>query len=224
MATFKDFLDSGLLANTASVSPLSVGLTLVMAFLLGMFIFQVYKKSYQSVVYTKSFNLSLVMMTMVTSLVILAITANVVLSLGMVGALSIVRFRSAIKDPMDIVFMFWSIAAGIMTGAGFYVLAVTGSLAVGIIVYGLSKTVRKETPYLLLVNFDSDEQERYILDKIKTKASRFFVKSKTVSEETGIELVVELQIKDGETGFVSELNKVKSVTNTMLVGNKSFSS
>lgn len=220
--SFQDIFQTGFLENTTSISALSIGITLFLAFVIGAFIFQVYRKTYQSVVYTKSFNISLVMMTMITALVILAVTSNVVLSLGMVGALSIVRFRSAIKDPMDIVFMFWAIAAGIITGAGFYLLAVAGSLVVGVIIYMLTKSVKQETPYMLLVSFADEAAEQQILDKIKVTVNRYFVRSKTVDKE-GAELTVELRIKDGETTFINEINKIKSVSNAMLVSSNEYS-
>lgn len=223
MTTFQDIFKDGLLENTASISALSIGITLFLAFLIGVFIFQVYKKTYQSVVYTKSFNIALVMMTMVTALVILAVTANVVLSLGMVGALSIVRFRSAIKDPMDIVFMFWSIAAGIITGAGFYLLAIIGSLVVGIIIYMLNKGVKNESPYILLISFADEKAEEQILDKVKSKVSKYFIKSKII-DGSSTELTVELRIKDGETALINELQSVSTVSKAMLVSNNEFSS
>jgi len=223
MTTFQDILKDGFLQNSTNISALSIGATLFLAFIIGMFIFQVYKKTYQSVVYTKSFNIALVMMTMVTSLVILAVTSNVVLSLGMVGALSIVRFRSAIKDPMDIVFMFWSIAAGIIIGAGFYLLAVVGSLVVGVIIYVLTKNVKNDTPYILLISFKDDLAEKHILDKIKSTVDKYFVKSKTV-DSNSIELTVELRIKNGELSFINELQGMDSVSNAMLVSSNEFSS
>ncbi len=220
--SFQDIFKEGFLENTTNISALSIGITLVLAFIIGVFIFQVYKKTYQSVVYTKSFNISLVMMTMVTALVILAVTSNVVLSLGMVGALSIVRFRSAIKDPMDIVFMFWSIASGIITGAGFYLLAIAGSLVVGIIIYMLTKNVKQETPYMLLVSFGDETAELQILDKIKVTVPKYLVRSKTVDKQ-GTELTVELRIRNGETTFINEINQIKSVSNAMLVSSNEYS-
>lgn len=223
MTTFQDILKDGFLQNSTSISALSIGATLFLAFIIGMFIFQVYKKTYQSVVYTKSFNISLVMMTMVTALVILAVTSNVVLSLGMVGALSIVRFRSAIKDPMDIVFMFWAIAAGIIVGAGFYLLGVIGSLILGIIIYVLTKSVKENTPYILLINYTDDSVEQNILNKIKSTVDKYFVKSKTV-ESNSIELTIELSIKSGELTFINELQEINSVSSAMLVSSNEFSS
>ncbi len=138
MTTFNDIFKESFLQNSTNLTAANIGLNMLIAFVVGLFIFQVYRKSYQSIVYTKSFSMSLVMMTMITALVIMAVTANVVLSLGMVGALSIVRFRAAIKDPMDIVFMFFSIAAGIVIGAGFYFLALVGSFVIGMVIYAFA--------------------------------------------------------------------------------------
>lgn len=223
MTTIKDILENSLFQNTASISAVQIAITLFLSFIAGIFIYQIYKKTYQSVIYTKSFNIALVMMTMVTSFVILAVTSNVVLSLGMVGALSIVRFRSAIKDPIDIVFMFWSIASGIVIGAGFYSLAVIGCLVVGVILYALTNMVTKDNPFLLLVNLTECGAEQEVLKKVKSTASRYFVRTKTISTD-GVELTLELRIKDNETSFINDLKSLSSVNNVMLISNNEFSS
>src|SRR5512133_1939353 len=116
--TFNDIFKTSFLEKVSSFSALDMILALVLSFALGLFIFFVYKKTYRGVMYSASFGISLMALTMITSLVILAVTSNVILSLGMVGALSIVRFRTAIKEPLDIAFLFWSIAVGIVLGAG----------------------------------------------------------------------------------------------------------
>ena len=126
--TFQDIFKSGFLENINAVSMLDMTLALVLAFALGLFIFLIYKKSYCGLMYSAAFGVTLVTLTLITTLLMLAVTSNVVLSLGMVGALSIVRFRTAIKEPMDIAFLFWSIAAGIVLAAGFIPLAVFGSV------------------------------------------------------------------------------------------------
>lgn len=133
MLNFNDIFKSSFLENVTAISVLDMALALVLAFGLGMFIFLVYKKTYQGVMYSSSFGVTLLALTMITTLVILAVTSNVVLSLGMVGALSIVRFRTAIKEPLDIAFLFWSIAAGIVLAAGMIPLAVIGSVIIGVI-------------------------------------------------------------------------------------------
>ena len=220
--TFNDIFKDSFLESTSSLTALQVTITIVLAFVIGLFIFQIYKKTYQSVVYTRSFNISLVMMTMITSLLIMAVTSNIVLSLGMVGALSIVRFRAAIKDPMDIVFMFWAIASGIVAGAGFYSLALVGSLAIGIILYVFSLNTTKETPYLLIVGYSEDDAENEIISLIKKNVERYLIRSKTV-EPGRIELTVDLRFKDNELAFVTELKNIKSVDNAVLVSNNEYS-
>lgn len=219
--SFQDIFTDSFLESSASLSAITISLTLVVAFVIGVFIYQVYKKSYQSVVYTKSFSMSLVMMTMITALVIMAVTSNVVLSLGMVGALSIVRFRAAIKDPMDIVFMFWAIAAGIVAGAGFYTLALIGSVVIGVIILVFSGNVKEDSPYLFVVHFSSDDDEEKILGKVKATADRYFVKSKIIDGEH-IEYTIELRIKKNEMAFVNEVNSIPSVSNATLVSSMEF--
>ena len=131
--TFNDIFKSSFLNNITSISLFDMSLALLLAFGVGMFIFFVYKKTFSGVMYSSGFGVTLIALTMITTLVILAVTSNVVLSLGMVGALSIVRFRTAIKEPLDIAFLFWSIAVGIVLAAGLIPLAVIGSLLIGIV-------------------------------------------------------------------------------------------
>ena len=131
--TFNDIFKSSFLSNVAAVSLLDMALAIVLSFCIGLFIFFIYKKTFSGVMYSSSFGVTLVAMTMISTVVILAVTSNVVLSLGMVGALSIVRFRTAIKEPLDIAFLFWSIAAGIILAAGLIPLAVIGSVFIGVI-------------------------------------------------------------------------------------------
>lgn len=219
--SFQDIFKDSFLESSANLSALEITLTLVIAFVISVFIYQIYKRSYQSVVYTKSFSMSLVGMTMITTLVIMAVTSNVVLSLGMVGALSIVRFRTAIKDPMDIVFMFWAIAVGIVVGAGFYTLAFIGSIVVGIIILIFSGNIKEDTPYLFIVHFEDEEDEEKILSKIKTATQRYFVKSKII-DGNQFEYTIELRIKKNEMAFVNDVKKIASVSTATLVSSMEF--
>ena len=143
--TFQDIFKSSFLENIAGVSVIDMAMALILAFGLGLFIFFVYKKTFTGVMYSSSFGVTLIAMTMITTVVILAVTSNVVLSLGMVGALSIVRFRTAIKEPLDIAFLFWSLTAGITLAAGMIILALAGSIAIGIV---LLLFVRRRHVYL----------------------------------------------------------------------------
>ena len=200
-----------------SVSLLDMIIALVLAFILGLLIMQVYKKTFKGVMYSEGFGVSLMALTLISTLIILAVTSNVILSLGMVGALSIVRFRSAIKEPLDIAFLFWSISVGIVLGAGFISLAVIGSIFIGVIMVLLVNKKTVDNPYILVVNCENDNSERRALDLISNSVKKYVVKSKTVSPMGGIEMSVEIKLKETTTGFVNELSTVKGISNVVLV-------
>ena len=183
---------------------------MVAALVIGMFIFVVYKKTFNSVMYSTGFAMTLVGMTMVTTLVILAVTSNVVLSLGMVGALSIVRFRAAIKEPMEIVYLFWAVAAGMLP------LAVIGSAIIGVILILFANKKIHDNPYLLILNCQDENAENTALSLMKEAVKKHAVKSKTVNAQ-GIEFTAEIRMKDGETAFVNRLNEIAGVENATLV-------
>ena len=214
--TFSDVFKSRFLSNINSFSTLDVLLALGLAFVIGLFIFLIYKKTYQGVMYSDSFGVSLIAMSMITSLVIIAVTSNVVLSLGMVGALSIVRFRTAIKEPMDIAFLFWAIAVGIVLGAGLLPLAIIGSVIIGIIIAVFSPRKIGDTPYILVVSCENEETESVAYELIKEDAKKSLLKSKSVNK-LGIELTYEVRIKDDNIGFVNKISAVDGVTNAVLV-------
>lgn len=158
---FQDVIKKSVLHLEAfrSVSYIDIFLGLACSFAIGMFIYFVYKRYFRGVVYSYNYNVSFVLMTMITTLIIMTISTNIILSLGMVGALSIVRFRTAVKDPLDIVYMFWAIAAGIATGAKMYPLAMIGSLAFGLTLAWLSKRKLNTKPIYWL----SDIQKRQLM-------------------------------------------------------------
>ena len=214
--TFSDVFKSSFLSNINSFSTLDVLLALGLAFVIGLFIFLIYKKTYQGVMYSDSFGVSLIAMSMITSLVIIAVTSKVVISLGMVGALSIVRFRTAIKEPMDIAFLFWAIAVGIVLGAGLLPLAIIGSVIIGIIIVVFSTRKIGDTPYILVVSCENEETESVAYELIKEDAKKSLLKSKSVNK-LGIELTYEVRIKDDNTGFVNKISAVNGVTNAVLV-------
>lgn len=214
--TFQDIFKSSFLENVTSFSALDMVIALALAFVLGLFIFLVYKKTFNGVMYSAGFGVSLLGMTLITTLIILAVTSNIVLSLGMVGALSIVRFRTAIKEPMDIVFLFWAISAGIVLGAGLIPLAVFGSLFIGVILIIFVNKKSGDSPYILVVNCADDQAEQKVLDTVKTSVKKQVIKSKAVSQN-GIELTVEVRLKSSETDFVNILGAIDGVSNTVLV-------
>lgn len=214
--TFQDIFKSSFLENVTSFSALDMVIALALAFVLGLFIFLVYKKTFNGVMYSAGFGVSLLGMTLITTLIILAVTSNIVLSLGMVGALSIVRFRTAIKEPMDIVFLFWAISAGIVLGAGLIPLAVFGSLFIGVILIIFVNKKSGDSPYILVVNCADDQAEQKVLDTVKTSVKKQVIKSKAVSQN-GIELTIEVRLKSSETDFVNILGAIDGVSNTVLV-------
>lgn len=214
--TFSDVFKSSFLSNINSFSTLDVLLALGLSFVLGLFIFFVYKKTYSGVMYSDSFGVSLIAMCMITSLVIIAVTSNVVLSLGMVGALSIVRFRTAIKEPMDIAFLFWAIAVGIVLGAGLLPLAIIGSVIIGIIIVIFSTRKIGDTPYILVVSCADESVENDIKELLRSDVKKSLLKSKSVSK-SGVEMTFELRVKGDDTSFVNLISSMSGVSNSVLV-------
>ncbi len=214
--TFNDIFKSSFLENVTSVSIFDMLIAMILAFAIGMFIFLVYKKTYQGVMYSSSFGVTLVALTMITTLVILAVTSNVVLSLGMVGALSIVRFRTAIKEPLDIAFLFWSIAVGIVLAAGIIPLAVFGSIIIGVILIVFVNKKTSLMPYIIVLSCAGHDAETKANDFIRSKVNRFVVKSKSVQKEN-IELNIEIRLKDDNTDFLNELADMDGIKSAVLV-------
>lgn len=211
MLTFNDIFKSSFLEKVTSFSIIDCFISIGISFIIGLFIYAVYKKTFTGVMYSRTFNISLIAMTMVTSLIIQGVTSNIVLSLGMVGALSIVRFRTAIKDPMDIFFLFWSIAVGILCGAGLIPLAVIGSIALGIVLVIMMNHMTLDTAYLLIVKFNSDEVEKTISELLNLRMKKFFIKSKTITGNQGTEIVYEIRLKEQNTSFVNEISNLENV-------------
>ena len=216
MTNFSDIFKSDFLDNVNSVGLADMALVLVLAFALGLFIFFVYKKTYAGVMYSAQFGGTLIAMTLITSMVILAVTSNVVLSLGMVGALSIVRFRTAIKEPMDIAFLFWAIAAGIVLAAGMIPLAVVGSLVIGLFMLLFMTHKSAMHPYICVVTVRDHQAEKMAEEYIRKHVSRMVIKSKT-AENGQIELNWELRLKNEDTDFVTVLSGMEGVQSAVLV-------
>ena len=214
MNTFQDIFKSSFLERLDAVSLLDSAIALTLALCLGLFIFLVYKTCYAGVMYAPSFGVTLIALTLITTLLILAVTSNIVLSLGMVGALSIVRFRTAIKEPMDIAFLFWSIAAGIVLAAG--LLAVAGSLFVGIVLLVFSRQKNGESPYILVVHCTDQDVEGQVRALVEARVRRLNLKSKSVSPGQ-IELNYEVRLREADTAFVNELGTMEGVGNVVLV-------
>lgn len=213
---FNDIFKASFLERNATFSVVDTVISLALACALGLFIYMIYKKTYNGVLFSRSFGISLVALTMIATFVILAVTSNVVLSLGMVGALSIVRFRTAVKDPLDIVYLFWAIGVGIVLGACLYPLAIIGSLIVGGILYLFSKKQTDGDAYILILAFSEPETEQNAGSVVKQYTNKISVKSKTVTRDY-TEVTYAVSLKNGDTAFVRELANLPGVEKALLV-------
>ncbi|MBO4409497.1 MAG: DUF4956 domain-containing protein [Spirochaetales bacterium] len=214
--SFSDIFKSSFLENVTAVSLPDMAISLVLAFCLGMFIYLVYKKTYSGVMFSRTFGGSLVAMTMITDMVILAVTSNVVLSLGMVGALSIVRFRTAIKEPMDIAFLFWAIAGGIVLAAGMIPLAIVGSVIIGLIMIAFCNRKTIEKPFIVVVTCTDGEAEKRVAGYLSEQVKKAVVKSKT-AQKGNIELTYEVNLKSDDTAFVTKLYEMDGISSAVMV-------
>ena len=214
MTSFSDIFKSSFLENVTRVSVVDMLLCLAPR-LLCLFAF-VYRKTYTGVLYSSGFGGTLIALTMITAMVILAVTSNVVLSLGMVGALSIVRFRTAIKEPMDIAFLFWSIAAGIVLAAGMIPLALIGSVAIGAIMILMVNRKSAENPYIAVIRCRDHASEVVAAEYLRSHVSSAQIKSKS-AQEGMIELNYEVRLRGDDTDFISALSDQQGVISAVLV-------
>lgn len=214
--TFNDIFKSSFLENVSSISVFDMMLTIVLSFGIGLFIFLIYKKIYRGVMYSTGFGTTLIALTMITSIVILAVTSNVVLSLGMVGALSIVRFRTAIKDPLDIAFLFWAIAAGIILAAGMIPLAVIGSICIGLILLVFVNRKSPTHPYMVVLNCMDHDAELKAREFLAKNVTRTMVKSKS-AVKGAIEMNIEVRLKENNTDFINILSEMPGVNSAVIV-------
>lgn len=193
-------------------------LAILLAFVFGVVIFLVYRFTFSGVIYSRTFNLSLIMLTMVSAMVIMFMSNNTKLSLGMVGALSIVRFRTAIKDPIDTAFLFWSIAQGIAFGAGYFIEGMIGCVLIGVIMIIVTMFKGKSTqPYLLILHYD--ERAAKQIKQMVAQIPQGKLKSKTVQQDS-IELAIELRVRQNETNFVDKFLRVDGVYDATLIAHQ----
>lgn len=206
-----DLMSKSKLWGALNFTDILIGLTIT--FIASLFIFYVYKETYSGVLYSHTYNVSLVLMALITSLIIATISSNLVLSLGMVGALSIVRFRTPVKEPMDIVFMFWAIGLGITTGARLYLAAVTGSVFIGLIALLLMRYKGSSNIFMLIVHYE-DEAKDTLFRNISELDYK--IKSKTVVNDV-TELTLEIKIIGTDTSFVEKIADIEGIKNVSLV-------
>lgn len=214
--SLSDIFKSDFLTNVTAVSLVDTIIAMLLSFAIGLLIFLVYKKTFKGVMYSSSFGVTLIALTMIATFVILAVTSNVVLSLGMVGALSIVRFRAAIKEPLDIAFLFWSIAAGIVLAAGMIPLAIFGSLMISIILIVFVNKKTTDIPYILVVSCLNSETENSVKKIVTEKVQKSIIKNKTVAK-SGIELNIEVRLQNDNTSFINQIADLPGVNHAVLV-------
>lgn len=211
-----DVFKSNFMDSINAVPFFDMVLALIFSFVIGLFIFYVYKKTFSGVMYSSSFGVTLIALTMITNLIILAVTSNIVLSLGMVGALSIVRFRTAIKEPSDIAFLFWSIGIGIVIAAGLLPLAMFGSLLIGGVLLVFSSRTGFDQPYILIVHYENGHAESDAYKYIEENVRKFSIKSKSIAENL-IEVNYEIRLKSKETEFMNTLALLPGVSHTVMI-------
>ena len=208
----KSFLEG---FNGIDITTAKIAATLFVTALLALYIFAIYRLVTRKVFYSKNFNIALAALSLITAAIILAMQSNLVISLGMVGALSIVRFRTAIKDPMDLVFLFWSISIGIICGAGLYEVALVTSVAVTVFILVLDMIPVSRAPMMLVVNSSKMDDEQTVLDVVGKYAKSYKVKSRNLSKGR-LDMVVELRVKD-ESGLVSEVAALDGMIGASLI-------
>ncbi|MGB3367383.1 MAG: DUF4956 domain-containing protein [Acidaminobacteraceae bacterium] len=213
--TFKDLLSNGFSGSSfaGGLTIFQILFCLFVTLFLSLIVFYMYRKTYSGVVFSYNYSVSLVLMSLITAMVILSISSNLVLSLGMVGALSIVRFRTAIKEPLDIIFMFWAIAIGLTTGARLYLLSLIGTLFFSVILIILMKFKNKNDYYLLVIRYDSEKRDEVLMELSQLE---YKIKSKNVAHDV-VELVLEIRVVGISTDFVNTLSELKGIHNVNLV-------
>ena len=212
-------MPSTFIAKFAEVNYLDILLAFAVSLVMGLFIYAVYRMTFAGVMYSRSFGVSLVAMTLITNVAILAVTQSVILSLGMVGALSIVRFRTAVKEPMEIAFLFWAISEGIVIGAGMIPVALIGAAFIGVVLavfHLLSGRGAAAKPYILILHAENDAAEENAQKAIAASVKRQALKSKTVTAG-GAELTVEVRLSGTESAFVNDLRKIPGIADVTLV-------
>ena len=211
----KDVIKNSVLEGftTGEVTWSQILMTIAIAFVIGLFIMFIYKRTFSGVVFTRSFATSLILLSLVTSVIILTISSNLMLSLGMVGALSIVRFRTAVKDPIDTIFMFWAIAEGIVVGANLYLIAIISTIVIGLLLIVISLFKLKRTmPYIL----GFDERAKADVGNMLKKFSAGKLKNKTVSQGV-IEMTLEMNVTDQDIALIDRFSHIEGVYTASII-------
>lgn len=212
---FGDIFKKEFLSKIQSVQTIDIAIALLVSIVVGAYIFYFYKKTYKGVVFSKMFAVALTGMTVITTFIILAVTSNVVLSLGMVGALSIVRFRSSIKEPVDIIYIFWAISEGIAIGSKQYGLVIIGTICISIAIATFGTHKEKMNRYILVVRHKGKQKE--IIDKIKGNSKKYEIKSNTLYSNNEQEVIIEVILENDGNDLIEEIKKIGTIDMASLV-------
>ncbi len=212
----EQLLNFNFLSKATSFSIPDILVALFISFVLGLFIYFVYLRTYRGVMHSSAFGITLIAMDLITTLVIMAVTSNLITSLGMVGALSIVRFRTVVKEPLDLVYLFWAITTGIIVGAGLIPLALIGSLVIGLVLVVFVNHKTNDIPYVVVIGCGDEQAEQQAISLLHGQTKKHIIKAKTVSNE-GIELSVEVRLKGSSSQFVNDLLAIDQVSSATLV-------
>ncbi|MBQ9747271.1 MAG: DUF4956 domain-containing protein [Clostridia bacterium] len=214
--SIQDFIKKSILESGAfdGASITSIVLGLLTAIAMGAVIYLVYSKFYVGVIYSRSFAITLVGMTVLTAMVTLAISTNIIISLGMVGALSIVRFRTAVKDPMDLLYLFWAITSGITAGAGMYMLVVVSAVVMITMIVLFYHKQQKGRIYIVVIHYTTDEAGDKVIRAFGKM--KYFIKSKTVRKQK-TEMAVEVYCKKNDMFFLDKIKEVEGVEDATLI-------
>lgn len=208
--TFQDLLSTSL-TYKETITLGDIVVCLLITFALALFIYWIYKKTYSGVLYSKDFSISLIIVSMIVAIIMMGISRNLALSLGLVGALSIVRFRNAVKSTRDVTFLFWSISVGIINGVQFYKLSIVASIVIGLVLMIMYTQIKPSLPYLLILNYSSLDENK--LEQILRKhCKKYLIKNCTLTEDDGNEKVIEVKIKEkSENVLLSDLKTIKGI-------------
>jgi hypothetical protein len=212
MGILLSYLQVDLSGALATLMPII--LALVVSFVLGMLIHYVYQKSFRGVIYNQAFSVSLALLTILTTMITLAISSNIALSLGMVGALSIVRYRTAIKDPADLIFLFWAVGTGITVGAHLHYLALVGAIVVIILLLTIGRRTSTNEVFILIVHYTGDDISGELRRILQGK--RFQIKSKTI-RKSNVEMAIEVEVKNNNTAFMDTIKELPAVSDVSLI-------
>ncbi len=213
MTTFSDIFKKSFIQETGNLTIQGFVMAMLAAFICGMIVYAVYRLFYKGVIYNNNFNILLVLTSMVTCFIVIVISSNVVLSLGMVGALSIVRYRTAVKDPLDVGFLFWTVAVGVTCGAGLYIISLLGTIFIAVVYILLIKIRNRKRLYLLIVKYANEAGEAV---RREIEPVRKVLKNKTTTKGY-TELTYEVRLNGENTAFVTALSEIEGVENAVIV-------